>query len=593
MGQIGITFRAKGIGGRLFGSLFFLVFLGMGLLFCGLLCREVYRSAQTYRWPAAECVVLESRVQEDRNDEHPYRFQVRYEYQWQGQTFSSDKWSRHGGLYSDYGEAQQLVTRYPLDSKATCFVNPANPSEALLKRPSLWIGLLIFLPLVFVGIGGIGIVAMWSKPGDAKREVAKSRAKPISSTGKSRAGVRFAVGFFALFFVIGAAVFYFITVRPLARVVAARDWVATPCTIVSSRVQSHRGDEGTTYRVDILYRYEVDGQEYRSSRYKFMGVASSGYQGKADVVSRYPAGSKQTCFVDPRNPTEAVLEPGLTADMWFGALPAVFMLVGAGGIAGMMRHRRKERAARHHGAADPAPVPMEEILGNRSPTGPVSAPMVDAVGSRVLKPAGSRLAGLIAIGVFGAIWNGLIWFVFLPGSGLFRRGSSGLFDWIHLLFMLPFLAVGIALIGAAIYQWMALYNPKAEITITPGVPTLGGRLDLAWRLTGRTEALQNLKVVLEAREEATYRQGTRTSTDRNVFLRIEAASPQDSSTMAEGRTNISLPVDTMPTFKSDNNQIIWSLTVTGRIPRWPDLKEEFVIEVRPAVGLPGTPSLSA
>ena len=89
----------------------------------------------------------------------------------------------------------------------------------------------------------------------------------------------------------------------------------------------------------------------------------------------------------------------------------------------------------------------------------------------------------------------------------------------------------------------------------------------------------------EAREEATYRQGTRTSTDKKTFLRIEAASAQDAAAISEGRASVTLPVDTMPTFKSDNNRIIWSLLVTGAIPRWPDLNEEFVIEVLPARAL--------
>ena len=585
MGRIGLTIsRTTGVGGRLFSTVFFLVFLGMGLLFCVFIGREVYLGAKTYGWQRADCVILESRVEENGKGEKPYRFRVRYEYQWQGQTFSSEKSSRTERSFSGYEEAQRLAARYPLDSKAGCFVNPTNPSEALLERPSLWFGFFILLPLVFVGIGGIGIVAMWSRPTDTEPEATKARTKPISSVGTSRAGARFAVGFFALFLVIGVGAFYFITVRPLLNVLSARGWVATPCTIVSSRVQSHSSDDGTTYRVDILYRYDFDGREHRSSRFKFMGGSSSGYKGKAEIVRLHPAGAQRTCYVNPRNPAEAVLERGLTADMWFGAIPAVFVLVGAGGVFGTLRSKAKSRQP----ASSPVSVPIREIVGTRPVAFAMPSALEDFSGSRVLRPASSRLAGLIAIGIFGAIWNGVLWFLFLPDSGIFRRGSGGLFDWIHLLFMLPFLGVGFVLIGVVIYQWMALYNPKAEVTITPGFPRLGGRLDLVWRLTGRTEKLRNLEVVLEAREEATYRQGTRTSTDKKTFLKIEAASAQDAAAISEGRASVTLPVDTMPTFRSDNNRIIWSLIVKGEIPRWPDLKEEFVIEVQPEATLPTT-----
>jgi len=34
-------------------------------------------------------------------------------------------------------------------------------------------------------------------------------------------------------------------------------------------------------------------------------------------------------------------------------------------------------------------------------------------------------------------------------------------------------------------------------------------------------------------------------------------------------------------FRSTNNRIIWAIDVRGDIPRWPDLKEEFEIQVRP------------
>jgi hypothetical protein len=133
---------------------------------------------------------------------------------------------------------------------------------------------------------------------------------------------------------------------------------------------------------------------------------------------------------------------------------------------------------------------------------------------------------------------------------------------------------------------MALYNPKAELTITPGTPALGGKLDLRWRLLGRSHVLRDLKIVLEARDEATYQQGTRTSTDRKIFFKLDAASTSDAAAMAEGRTSVTLPADTMPTFKGKNNRIIWSLHVIGDIPGWSDLKEEFVIDVCPAANAP-------
>jgi hypothetical protein len=400
----------------------------------------------------------------------------------------------------------------------------------------------------------------------------------ISSRGSRQMGAKAGVVFFALFFVMGAVVFYFLAARPLMGVLAARDWVPTPCVVISSRVNSHRGKDSTTYRVEILYSYEFDGREHRSSRYHFMGGSSSGRKGKAEVVRQYPAGAERTCFVDPRHPTEAVLERGLTRDMWFGAIPAVFMLVGAGGIIGSLRKGRD--AAVDSSALEPAPI--REITGVK-PTPFVFADVFDETpGTRVLKSSSSRLVGVIALAVFAAIWNGVLFFGFIQGSGFFRRGHGDFFDWFTTLFMLPFIAVGLAVIGVLVYQVLALFNPKVEASIQPGTPRLGGPLGLDWRLTGRTHVLRSLRIFLEGREEATYRHGTSTSTDRKPFLKLELAGTTNPAEMAAGQAKVKMPLDTVPSFKSDNNKIVWAIKVEGEIARWPDLKEEFAIEVAQA-----------
>jgi hypothetical protein len=579
MTGFGIKARGpSGIGGRLLGSLFFLVFLGMGLLFCFFIGREVYLNVQCRSWQPVECVILRSEVTEERKSESPYAFAVGYEYQWQGRTYSSDKWSRQRTAFSEFSKAQALANTYKLDTRATCYVNPANPSEALLQRPTLWIGLLILLPLVFVAVGVIGVAAMWTRnSANERRSGAVSAGKSISSRASKQMSAGAGVAFFAFFFVIGVVVFYFMTLRPLRGVLAARDWTPVSCTVISSRVQSHRGDKSTTYRVDILYSYEFNGREHRSDRYQFMGGSSSGYKGKAGIVRRYPAGSKRTCYVNPNAPEEAVLERGLTADMWFGAIPAVFMLIGAGGIIGMLKKGR----ARPNDVSVFPPAPSREIVGSTSMPFASPAMFDEPTGSRTLKSGSSRIVGVIVLAVFAAIWNGVIFFGFIRSTGFFRRGHGDAFDWFTLLFMLPFIAVGLAVIGVLIHQVLALFNPRMEASILPGAPRLGGQLDLTWRLEGRTQVLRSLRVFLEGREEATYRRGTSTYTDRKPFLKLEVATITDPARMADGQARIALPLNTVPSFKSENNKIVWALKVEGEIPRWPDLKEEFEVSMLP------------
>jgi hypothetical protein len=205
----------------------------------------------------------------------------------------------------------------------------------------------------------------------------------------------------------------------------------------------------------------------------------------------------------------------------------------------------------------------------------------EPTGVRVLKSGRSRIFGVVVLAVFAAIWNGVIFFGFIQGSGFFRRGGGDMFDWFTSLFMLPFIAVGLAVIAVLVYQVLALLNPRMEASIQPGSPRLGGQIDLTWRLTGRTHVLRSLRIFLEGREEATYRRGTSTYTDKKPFLKLEVRTINDPTQMADGQARIALPLNTVPSFKSDNNRIVWVLKVEGEIPRWPDLKEEFEISVLP------------
>ena len=81
--------------------------------------------------------------------------------EWQGKNYSSRNYSRQPARSSDYSKLQRMASRYPSDSRASCFVDPSHPEEAVLERSSLWIGLLILLPLLFVAIGTGFLMAIW------------------------------------------------------------------------------------------------------------------------------------------------------------------------------------------------------------------------------------------------------------------------------------------------------------------------------------------------------------------------------------------------------------------------------------------------
>jgi hypothetical protein len=109
---------------------------------------------------------------------------------------------------------------------------------------------------------------------------------------------------------------YFAFVLPLAPIYAARHWTAVPCTIIASGMRSdHSAKEyNQKFTEDVVYSYEVAGKTHQGTRYKFLeGWYTRSEKGprEAEFVAHYRPGRQTTCYVNPSNPTDVVLDRGL------------------------------------------------------------------------------------------------------------------------------------------------------------------------------------------------------------------------------------------------------------------------------------------
>jgi cbb3-type cytochrome oxidase subunit 3 len=327
-----------------------------------------------------------------------------------------------------------------------------------------------------------------------------------------------------------------------------------PCNVLRANVRSHEDDDSTTYSVYILYQYEFNGQTYKNDRYDFLGGSSSGYQGKTRIVERYQTDPNPVCYVNPANPAEAILKRGFHAKLLFALFPLPFLLVGLGGIYFTLRGKKR---------TDFRDASLLRLHGGH-PT--------------VLKPKHSplaKLAGMILVALF---WNGIISFLIAEVVAGFRQGHP---NWFLLLFSLPFVAVGLVLVGLVVYRFLALFNPYLHLEVSSTAIPLGGAAELRWRFSGKVGRISELTVKLLGIEQATYQRGTKTHTDRNTFYEMELYRTTDPNQVASGQVGFLVPSDTMHTFEADNNKVLWSLDVRGDIKRWPDVKESYPIEVMP------------
>jgi hypothetical protein len=470
-----------------------------------------------------------------------------------------------------------------------CYVSPAR--EAVLERGPLWIGVWMLLPLVFVAIGGVVLVATWrpEKKDRFGRPMPKALGDHAARAGSGRVlvalglvlGVLGGVLFWfigvlplarVVLGVLGGAVFWFIGVLPLARVHDAQRWDPHSCTVEHSSVVSHTSDDGTTYSVDILYRWDRGRGVERSSRYSFFGGSSSGYAGKAEIVRAHPEGADVPCWVHPERSNEAVLARGLTLHALVAAIPfALFVGGGAMVVAGWRKStRRSLRKSQAHTSGSPFPSddPVFDVLPD----------FEFRPGALPLETQSSRWGRVLGVTFAAIFWNGIVGLFAFEGWKDWARGQP---DWFLMLFLVPFVLVGIALVFGIFHSILALGNARPKLIISSRTPLLGEQLELQWGFTGRADRLDRVRIALKGKEQATYRVGTDTRTATEGFFEHVLVDVPAPACFAGGHARLTIPDGSMHSFESGHNKILWELELKGEISRWPDVSETYPLVVLP------------
>ncbi len=120
---------------------------------------------------------------------------------------------------------------------------------------------------------------------------------------------------------------------------ASTSWSRTMGTVNDSDVEEHEVSSGSSsnkrnrrdyqYTVQVFYSYEVDGVEYSSQRISFETPTYSS-EARAERMARsYREGSQVAVRYDPRDPSEAVLRPGVIRSQYlFPVVGLLFALIG-------------------------------------------------------------------------------------------------------------------------------------------------------------------------------------------------------------------------------------------------------------------------
>lgn len=132
----------------LFFSLIPLVFILIGL-------NMLVKGYQSYSWDEVGARIVESRIETSRDSEgdDTYNVSVKYEYQINGQTYSSDRLSTgfHPYNSADWNDAEAYRKMFETGTQLSVYYDPQEPAEATIIRGIHWaMYLFIFVPMVFL-----------------------------------------------------------------------------------------------------------------------------------------------------------------------------------------------------------------------------------------------------------------------------------------------------------------------------------------------------------------------------------------------------------------------------------------------------------
>jgi hypothetical protein len=388
-------------------------------------------------------------------------------------------------------------------------------------------------------------------------------SKPNSNL--NQAGVRPLRLFGLIFTLAGIGFFIPFFGLPALHVLAAQNWHEVSCTVLESEVVSRSGgNHGEQYGIAIKFAYDFGATHYIGTRYDFSIGTSNIYGYRRDIVDRLPPGTKTICYVNPEKPSQAVMNRGFGKDAWFVFLPLIFIAVGLAVIFAAPRMARSQ-----------------DVLRERLP--PADGNLQLAIGDDQ-----SPLGKFVAISFIALLWNSII--SFLVREAYFTHSSSPA-GWFLKLFAIPFMLVGLLTILGSIYQFLALFNPRPNLKLSAPQLFLGASSELRWSFSGNYSRIRRLTIVIEGSEKATHlvrrystangRDGPSNQTNTSVFARIPVVDTTRPTDIGAGRARFTLPSDTMHSFFSVHNAIVWSVNVHGEIDRWPDVKAIFRITVAP------------
>jgi hypothetical protein len=302
-------------------------------------------------------------------------------------------------------------------------------------------------------------------------------------------------------------------------------------------------------------------------------------------------GAETACWYDPEAPDTVVLQRGYNWALWLLTLllPGALLAFGGSGLLRSLRAWGKSEEHRAVAAGLPeklAPLGQAPAEAPGFPGVPACDDLVNSPGTILsyrLPIESPESWALLGFGLFALVWNAVL-AVLAVGAGLDLM--SGRIDWLLFGLIVPFAVVGVGgvvLFIRGLVLATSVGPTQVEVSNHPLQP---GRSYEVLVAQGGSGTLRSLELILELEEQATFRQGTDTRTERLLVWSQPIKQWRDvelsPAARFEAEATIRLPERAMHSFHSEHNVVSWRFVVRGVPERWPAFCRVFPVIVFPA-----------
>jgi len=347
----------------------------------------------------------------------------------------------------------------------------------------------------------------------------------------------FGAVFGMVFVFAGLAAVYGSAGKMIGGYLSSSDWVSVPVAIHSLDLKKHYGD-ATTYSIEASYSFE-----YLGARYTNDGVSLSS---DSDNIGKYwqnlytslqydQSINETSAFVNPNNPEESVLDRTIRwKSLIFGSM-FLLLFCGMGGLITWASLRK--------GAT------REERLSNERLNG---IPSDEKYAHWAIGGFGSIFF------IFGASFSAII----LPDA--IRDGEYGA------LFVLVFVAIGIAIMGYAVKSYFSYRKFGATpLSLDPLTPCVGGQFGSSFEIHLPSGKFSNSSITKQPTATAQLRCTEKTRSKNNTYRSLVWHEETDvylqqSANGYRGEVIFKIP-DNVPASSNHSSRktIKWQLEIKG------------------------------